>query len=87
MHEVDSDIPYFIITSMHIAIKSKRGSLFTFSNILPLVFAHFRINLKDEEKEKVIGSFHEKALKNIGICKDDDAWTSKVVTCKPPLCR
>ena len=75
---------------MHIAITSKRGSPLHFANLHPLIFSYFDINLEEEEKEKkkekekIVGRFDEKALNKLGITKDDDAWTSKVMTSKPP---
>ena len=76
---------------MHTAITSKKDSLLSFAKVLPLIFSHFDINLEDEEKEKVVGRFDEKALKNFDISKDDRAWgkgkgcwTSNVMNFKPP---
>ena len=83
MNGQDIDIPNLIITSMHTAITSKRGSPLPSANLLPKIFAHFDINLEDEEKEKVNGKFDEKALKNLGIIKDGDTWTTKFATSKP----
>ena len=36
-----------------------------------------------ERKRLIVGLFDEKALKNLGITMDGDAWTFKVMTCNP----
>lgn len=68
---------------MQMTITSKRGSSLLFANLLLLIFAHFDIDLLDVKKEQIVGRFDEKVVKNLGISKENDAWTSKVVTYKP----